>query len=220
MSSNIAVITGASGGIGHATALKLSNRFKVIGLSRRIVEGIDSLSVDVSDPVQIERAFRIIAEKYGVPKVLINCAGTVEPRGLLEIPFEEWQETISVNLTGIFLCTQQFAKYARSHGGKIINVSSTAGTRPQPGWSAYAASKAGVINFSLTMSEELKPYNIKVYCLAPGRCATKLRRKLAPDEDQSLIMQPGEVAELIFHLSTSDNLLDGQVLTVRRSVHG
>ena len=218
--SAIAIVTGASRGIGYATALKLSKRFKVIGLSRNLVEGIDSFPVDISDPIQVEQTFRAITKKHGIPKVLINCAGMVEPKGLLEIPFKEWQETISVNLTGTFLCTQQFAKYAKNSGGKIINISSTAGTRSQPGWSAYAASKAGVINLSLTMSGELKPYNIKVYCLAPGRCATKLREKLAPDEDQSLIMQPEEVAKFIFYLATSDNLLDGQVLTVRRDIHG
>lgn len=211
----IAVITGGSKGIGYAIAQRLKNDFKVINLSRTIIKDIETIQTDVTSYEQIEQAFSQIVNKYGIPYLLINCAGYVEPKGLLEISPEEWYQTVNVNFGGTFFCTQEFVKYAKNTGGKIINIASTAGARPQPGWSVYAASKAAVINFSLTMSEELKPYNVLVYCVSPGRCATELRKKLAPDEDQTTIMQPEEVAEFVYYLSLYGELIDGQNIRVR-----
>ena len=214
---SIAVITGASRGIGLATARRLSAEFDVVSLSRTEATGITTYRTDITQPGEVAEAFGKIAEQHGTPEVLVNNAGFVEPKGLLEMSLEDWATTVAVNLTGAFICTQQFVRHARRHGrgGKIVNIASTAGTRPQPGWSAYAAAKAGVINFSLSMAEELRPYGIRVYCVAPGRCATDLRRRLAPDEDQSTIMQPAEVAEFIHHLIIDGRLVDGQTILVR-----
>lgn len=213
---SVAVITGASRGIGHAIAVRLSCKHDVLSLSRSQAAGIRTILTDVRDPDQVRAAFDNIVETEGIPDVLINCAGYVEPQGLFETTLKEWRRTIDTNLTGTFLCTQQFARHAKSRGGKVINIASTAGMRAQPGWLAYAASKAAVINFSLSVAEELRPYGIRVYCLAPGRCATELRRKLAPDEDPSTIMQPGEVAAFVQYLVDDGALLDQQVLIVRR----
>jgi 3-oxoacyl-[acyl-carrier protein] reductase len=125
--------------------------------------------------------------------------------------------TLAVNLTAAFVCIQEFFRRIKGRPGRIINVASTAGTRAQPGWAAYAAAKAGLINLSLTLGEELEPYGIGVWCIAPGRCATELRRKLAPDEDQNLIMRPEEVASFIeVLLSGVGHLVDRQVIVVRR----
>jgi len=86
----------------------------------------------------------------------------------------------------------------------------------RPGWSAYAASKAGLINFSETMAEELREYNIKVFTIAPGRTATDLRRRLAPSEDPKTIMQPDKIANIInFMLSEESDVIEGQVVQVR-----
>ena len=215
MKKEIVIITGASRGIGYAIAKKLNDEFLVINLSRTPTSNFVSIQVDVTEPKQLFEAFQFITENYGIPSVLINNAGYVDPKELLEITYDQWMRTLNTNLTGTFLCTQQFVSYNKS-GGKIINIASTAGTRSQPGWSAYAASKAGIINFSLTMSAELKPLNIKVYCVTPGRCATDLRRKLAPEEDQSKIMQPQEVADFVYYLIKEDQLLDGQSIIVKR----
>jgi len=89
--------------------------------------------------------------------------------------------------------------------------------RAQPGWSAYAASKAGLINFALTMAEELKSRQIKVYCLSPGRCATPLRRILAPNENPDSIMQPSEVADFVKYLLRRDKVLDNQIIVIKRT---
>lgn len=212
----LAIITGASRGIGYAIGKKLSENYQVINLSRTPIDEFISYKVDIRNPSEVEAVFKTIVKKYGTPSILVNNAGYVDPKGILAISYEEWLKTININLTGVFLCTKEFVKYTKKTGGKIINIASTAGTRAQPGWSAYAAAKAGVINFSLTMAEELKNYYIKVYCLAPGRCATDLRRKLAPDEDQSKIMQPEDVAELVDYLVSKDKFIDGQTIVVKQ----
>ena len=104
----------------------------------------------------------------------------------------------------------------KKNGGKVVNIASTAGLSARPGWSAYAASKAGVVNFSLTMAEELRVYGIKVFCICPGRTATDLRRKLAPNEDPTTIMQPDAVVNAVkYCLCDEADVLEGQPILVR-----
>ena len=105
---------------------------------------------------------------------------------------------------------------SKSSAPSIVNIGSTAGISARPGWSAYAASKAAMVNFSNTMAEELKPYGIRVHCLAPGRTATELRKVLAPDEDQSTIMQPDAVARVTrFLIGPDADVISGQTIQVR-----
>ena len=107
----------------------------------------------------------------------------------------------------------------KKNGGKILNVASTAGMTPRPGWLSYSSSKASVISMSQTLTDELSEYGIKVYCVSPGRCATKLRKRLAPNEDPRTIMQPIEVAEVICDLiSDEECCLDGQNIIIRKQI--
>ncbi len=215
---DIAVITGAGGGIGRAVAKALAKNYDVVGLSRKPFDDmnfIDNISCDVTDKEQVSEAFGYIIRSYNEPKILINCAGYVNPKPIIETTPEEWEEQIQTNLTGAFLCTKAFLKY-NLFKGKIINIASTAGTRPSPNHASYGAAKAGLINFSQSLSEELFSYGIKVYCLVPGRCATDLRRKLAPDEDMTKIMQPEEVADFVATLVDNDYPVDGNPIVVRR----
>lgn len=214
----LALIIGGSSGIGQKCAEKLSEEFKVVNMSRSKAKGIDSISADVTDFNTIDTAFEILKRKYGVPEIMIYCAGFVEPNEILELSNEAWEKTIKTNLTGAFYCTKKFIEVNKGLGGKIIYTSSTAGMRAQPNWCAYASSKAGLINFSLTMAEELKKYNIKVYCIAPGRCATPLRKILAPDEDPGTIMQPEDVAQFVEYLIKNDELIDSQVIVLKKPV--
>lgn len=114
---------------------------------------------------------------------------------------------------------RECTKYMRLNGGKILNIASTAGMTPRPGWLSYASSKASVIAMSQTLTVELAEYGIKVYCVSPGRCATKLRTRLAPDEDPTTIMQPEEVAEVICNfMNPKECCLDGQNIVIRKQV--
>ncbi|MET3548131.1 3-oxoacyl-[acyl-carrier protein] reductase [Paenibacillus favisporus] len=229
------LITGASRGIGRAIAIELSYKrgeiSKFILVARDIMElentkrlmslspNIETFVMDQADLKQVEEQLGIILENNTID-ILINCAGFVEPSSLLETTVENWESTFTVNVGSVFLITREIVKKMKSYGGKIINISSTAGLGARPGWSAYSASKAAIINFSLTLSEELKEYGIKVYCISPGRCATDLRKKLAPDEDPASIMQPEEIAYVVNNLiSKSGNSLDGQNIVVRQQIN-
>ena len=98
----------------------------------------------------------------------------------------------------------------------VLNVASTAGITGRAGWLTYSSSKAAVIAMSTVMKEELAIYGTRVACISPGRCATALRKQLAPDEDPSTIMQPEDVADVVAMLaSESGRLVDSQNLVVR-----
>ena len=118
-----------------------------------------------------------------------------------------------------FLLIRECVKYMRDNAeaSKILNVASTAGITPRPGWLSYASSKSSLVSMSQTLADELAEYNIKVYCVSPGRCATALRAKLAPGEDPTTVMQPNEVGEIICDLvAPGEFCLDGQNIIIRK----
>jgi len=160
-----------------------------------------------------------IYEKTGRIDCLLNIAGYTNPQPLLTTTDDNMERTYRVNVFAPLALIRECVKYMKQTEVecKILNVASTAGITPRPGWLSYASSKAAVVSMSQTLSEELAEYGIKVYCVSPGRCATALRRKLAPDEDQSRIMQPEEVGRIIRDLiSDSEHCLDGQNIVIRK----
>ena len=208
-----AIIIGGSSGIGKAIINNLKDDYSTINMSRHNYDEF----IDVTNYNVVKNTFDNIFTYNIDADILIYCAGFVKPQGIFELTPEMWNQTINTNLNGAYYCTQQFIKRNIGSNKKIIYIASTAGTRPQVGWSAYAASKAALINFALTMHEELKAFNVQVYCIAPGRCATPLRQILAPTEDQTQIMQPNEVADFVrYILDDKSNVLCGQVITVKK----
>lgn len=229
------VITGIGSGIGREVAIELSKRkyYDSYALLGRNVEAIsDTIQMmkanGVSDIVfypinlaEVEALPNIIqqiAEKYEIV-ALYNIAGYTDPQPLLTTTLESFELTYRVNVYAPFVLMRECTKYMRGIGGKILNVASTAGMTPRPGWLSYASSKASVIAMSQTLTAELSEYGIKIYCVSPGRCATKLRTRLAPDEDPTTIMQPEEVATVICDLMNPDECcLDGQNITIRKQI--
>ncbi len=223
----VILVTGASQGIGETMVRLFSARGGKMVLAARNADRLAGVAAelpgeslvcptDVRREDEVRRLMRRTMTRFGRIDVLINNAGYVEPAGLLDMSLEQWRLMIDTNLTGTFLCTREAVKYMKKEGGRIINIASTAGLSARPGWSGYAAAKAGVINFSQTMAEELRVYNILVFCICPGRTATNLRRRLAPNEDPTSIMQPQAVVETIAYcLSPEAGVLEGQVLQVR-----
>jgi 3-oxoacyl-[acyl-carrier protein] reductase len=119
----------------------------------------------------------------------------------------------------MLILTREVARYMQGRPTKIVNIASTAGITARPGWVAYASSKAAVVSLSQTLAEELAGSGIKIYTISPGRTATELRRKLAPEEDPSTIMQPDAVADVIAMLVSEDErTLDGQNIIVRQQI--
>jgi len=227
MEQKVIVITGASSGIGFCTAQKAQkNGHIVVWASRKIEDDktvtkyINSISIaknlDVSSEESVINFFNYLKKKLGRLDYLVNCAGYVEPESMLATSLLNWERTLKVNLTGTFLCCKYATLIMKKTGGKIINIASTAGLTPRPGWSAYAAAKSGVINFSSAIAEELASYNIKIFVICPGRTATPLRKILAPNEDPVTIMQPQTVANTILFCLTEDaNPMEGQPIIVR-----
>ena len=229
-----AVITGASRGIGRSIALELAPSASVLSLVARGVEALEQVKAEVAEvhPNVVVRCYAFdaadrsgahqlasdILHKDGHLDVLVNCAGAaLQPRPLQEVDLENWDQIIHSNLTSTVNMTKSLFPHLQASGNaRIVNIASTAGLTPRPGWSAYAAAKAAVVNFSATIAEELRPYNISVFCVAPGRTATALRSLLAPDEDPSTIMQPEAVARIVsFLISDAGRYLSGQTLVVK-----
>ena len=228
------IITGASAGIGRAAAIEISKLKEfdnIVLISRRedlLLEtktmmdnscNVDIVAFDVSNTHEIPNIVANVYNKYNSIDCLLNIAGYTDPKFLFETTDENLYKTFSVNVFAPYILCRECAKYMKSNRetSKIINIASTAGSTPRPGWSVYAMSKAAIIEMSLTLTEELSGYKIKVYCLSPGRCATELRKKLAPEEDQSKIMQPETVGKEIARMaSASEICLDGQNIVIRK----
>lgn len=228
------VLTGASSGIGKAVAYKLveNKQFEHLALLGRnenlysLKEEIQNETVSVSvweidftKPEDVTEVVDNVVRHTGSVDCLLNIAGYTDPQSLLATSLDNMEKTYRVNVFSPFMLMRECVKYMKIRGGKILNVASTAGMTPRPGWLSYSSSKASVISMSQTLTDELAEYGIKVYCVSPGRCATKLRKRLAPNEDPKTIMQPEEVAEVICNLiSNSENCLDGQNIVIRKQL--
>lgn len=228
------IITGASRGIGRATAIELSTREDITNfiLIARTESGLEETKMlmnqsknieiyarDLTDYGEIQNLVQKIGNNYNRIDMLVNVAGYANPQPLLETEMSEMELAFNINVTSLVNLTKEVVKFMKNTGGQILNVASTAGSTPRPGWLAYAASKSALISVSQTLSEELADYDILVYCISPGRCATELRKILAPDEDPSTIMQPEHVGKVINNLMSEGGIcLDGQDIIVRKQV--
>jgi len=227
------IITGASQGIGRATAIRMSREPDVTGLAliARSASGLDgtieamgptgcrveAFPYDLGDLEGIPALVDRIVERFGGIDLLCNIAGYAEPRALLDTTNDNLVRTYTVNVFAVMVLTREVVRTIHGRAAKIVNIASTAGITSRPGWLAYASSKAAVVSLSTTMADELAGTGIKVYTISPGRTATELRRTLAPEEDMSSIMQPDQVADVIASLlSDSENVLDGQNIIVRK----
>jgi 3-oxoacyl-[acyl-carrier protein] reductase len=227
--SYVAVITGGSGGIGRATAIKFaSNGFKVIITYRsrhkeaeRTVR--DSLKagapeayaiyLDVTDPASIEAFAREVEKIASKVNVLVNNAGVLQVGGIRETTLEEWERTIKVNLTGPFLVTKSLISLMmKAEWASIVNVSSIAGeTGNVVAGVAYSASKAGLIGFTKRLAVELAPAGIRVNAVAPSFVETDMVRQFidTPEKRErtrslhplGIILKPEDVAEAIYFLA-------------------
>ena len=226
------MVTGASQGIGRAAAIRMSREpdVSVVVLVARNADGlagtaaaidaadvvVDPIAYDLMDLEGIPDLVRGIAERHGGIDVLLNIAGYADPQSLLDTSTDNIVTTYTINVFAMLVLIREATRYMVDRPAKILNVASTAGITSRPGWLAYASSKAAVVSLSATLADELAGSGIKVYSISPGRTATDLRRKLAPEEDLTKIMQPSHVADVIAQLlSDAESTLDGQNIVVR-----
>lgn len=238
LSGQVALITGASRGIGRATALALAGQgAKVVvnyASSQAAAEAVVSeitaaggeaiaLAGDVGKSDQVENLVNQVMEKWGRIDVLVNNAGITRDTLLLRMKLEEWQEVIDLNLTGIFLCTKAVSKIMlKQKKGRIINLTSVAGLMGNPGQANYSAAKAGVVGFTKTVAKELSSRGITVNAVAPGFIATDMTKDLKNIEEILKAIplarygEPEEVAGAIRFLAADPAAayITGQVLNV------
>ncbi|NDJ18477.1 3-oxoacyl-[acyl-carrier-protein] reductase [Myxacorys almedinensis] len=237
LQGKVAIVTGASRGIGRATAIALAtegaqvvvNYASSSSAAETVVEDITALggdaiaiAADVSNADQVEALIASTLEKWGRIDVLVNNAGITRDTLLLRMKLEEWQAVIDLNLTGVFLCTKAVSKIMlKQRSGRIINITSVAGQMGNAGQANYSAAKAGVIGFTRTMARELASRGITVNAVAPGFISTDMTADLKSDGILNLIPlqrygQPEEVAGLIQFLAAAPaaGYITGQVMNV------
>jgi NAD(P)-dependent dehydrogenase (short-subunit alcohol dehydrogenase family) len=231
----VAVVTGGGAGIGRGIAAGLAAFGARVAIWEREPERcaaaaaeVDGLScvTDVRDEDQVDAALRLTTDELGVPTVLVNNAGGVFVAPFLEATPKGWDVLIRSNLTHVLLCTQRVARamVAAGRPGSVVNITSIEGTRAAPGYAAYAAAKAGVVNFTKTAALELAPHGIRVNCLAPDVTMTEGLRAVAPPgfEDGVASMIPmgraGHVDEMagaaVFLASDLSSYVTGQTIHV------
>ncbi len=233
----VAIVTGASRGIGRATALALAseganvvvNYASSSGAAEEVVKAITdaggsaiALQADVSKLEQVDALVNNTVEKFGRVDVLVNNAGISRDALLLRMKPEDWQAVIDLNLTGVFLCTRAVSKIMlKQRSGRIVNITSVAGQMGNPGQANYSAAKAGVIGFSKTVAKELASRGITVNAVAPGFIATDMTSNLKSEEILKYIPlarygEPEEVAGMVRFLAADPAAayITGQVFNV------
>ncbi len=233
----VAIVTGASRGIGRAIAQELAtlganvvvNYASSSDAAQEVVDTITkaggsaiALQADVSKVDQVEALLKNVMQKYNRVDILVNNAGITRDTLLLRMKLEDWQAVIDLNLTGVFLCTRAVSKVMlKQRSGRIINITSVAGLMGNPGQANYSAAKAGVIGFSKTVAKELASRGITVNAVAPGFIATDMTSNINAEEILKYIPlsrygQPDEVAGMVRFLAADPaaTYITGQVFNV------
>jgi 3-oxoacyl-[acyl-carrier protein] reductase len=240
LEGKVALVTGASRGIGRAIAEALAaqgahvvvNYHRSADAAAEVVRTIEerggtavAFQADVSDFAAAQGLVGSVLESFGQLDILVNNAGTTQDTLLLTMKEEQWDHVINTNLKSVFNCCKAAARpmVRRKQGGRIINISSVSGIVGQAGQANYAASKAGIIGFTKSLAKELGSRNITVNAVAPGFVLTDLTAAL-PDElvQQTLTYIPlgrwGEVIEIarvvVFLASDDASYITGQVIAV------
>ncbi|MGM0688392.1 MAG: 3-oxoacyl-[acyl-carrier-protein] reductase [Bacillota bacterium] len=239
LTGKAAIVTGASRGIGRATAISLarSGASVVINYSRNqaaaeaVKKSIEDFGgkaainqADVSDYIQCESLVKSSIDQFGRIDILINNAGITRDNLLARMKSEEWQQVIDTNLTGVYNCCRAIVKplLKQKSGGRIINIASVAGIHGNSGQANYAAAKGGVIAFTRTLAKELGSRNITVNAVAPGFIETEMTEAISDQVKEQVLSrialsrfgQPEDVAEVILFLASSAGYVTGQVIAV------
>ena len=237
LKEQVAIVTGASRGIGKATALALASQgAKVVVNYARSSDAAEAvakeittaggeaiaLQADVANGEQVDNLIKTTLDKYGRIDVLVNNAGITQDTLLLRMKPEQWQAVIDLNLTGVFLCTKAASKpMLKQRSGRIINIASVAGQMGNPGQANYSAAKAGVIGFTKTVAKELASRGVTVNAVAPGFIATDMTEDLKTNKIIEFIPlnrygTPEEVAGMVRFLAADPAAayITGQVFNV------
>ena len=208
----VAIVTGAGRGIGKAIAEAFAEEGASVVCSARSVDEIDAVAeaigglaipCDVADEAAIRNLIDATVDAYGPIDILVNNAGAVARLPVHELPAEDWDHVINVNLRGLFLCTKYALLSMLDQGsGCIINISSGAGVVGPRNRSAYAASKHGVMGFTKTLVAEYLYQGIRSHVILPDATVSRMRSEGFPNEDPDSLIQAEDIADAAVFLAT------------------
>ena len=239
MENKVALVTGASRGIGREIALGLSKKGVNVAITynsnaskaEEVVEelkknGVKAIAIkgDSSVEEDVLSIVKTVEEELGTIDILVNNAGITRDNLLIKMKSEDWDQVINVNLKGVYLCTKAVARgMMKKRYGKIINIASIVGTNGNAGQGNYAASKAGVIGFTKSMAKEFASRGIRVNAIAPGFIQTDMTDVLKEEIKEELIKSiplkslgtPKDISNLVnFLASQESDYITGQVIKI------
>lgn len=232
METPVAIISGAGGGIGRATAIRLARSGYQLALLGRTHNSLaqtvnlcgDGLIrvVDVAAADQVRQAIETIVERLGRIDVLVHCAGIAPVLSIAQMTPAQWREVIETNLSAAFyLCRAAWPTFERQKSGVVINVSSFAARDPFPGFAAYGAAKAGLNLFGLSAAREGQPIGVRVHTIAPAAVETPMFRKILSPEQYPTekALSPEDVAQIIEACATGAmKYTSGEVIYIRKEL--
>jgi len=243
LENKVALVTGATRGIGQAIALQLGQHgATVVGTAttQNGAESIDrylkeagikgmGIALNVNDAAQVNDVIKKIKETLGEIAILVNNAGITRDNLLVRMKDDEWDEILETNLKSIFRLSRAVLRaMMKARSGRIINISSVVGTIGNVGQTNYAAAKAGIFGFSKSLAREVGSRNITVNCIAPGFIDTDMTRALTEEQQQNLIQhvplgrlgRPEEIAAaVVFFASPAAGYITGTTLHVNGGMY-
>ena len=238
MDERVALVTGASRGIGRAIALQLAKDGLVVIGTATTDQGAEKISqaiseaggkgegkvLNVTDADQMHALIQAIGKEYGAPTVLVNNAGITRDNLLMRMKDEEWEAVINTNLSSVFrLCKACLRGMMKSRWGRIVNIGSVVGATGNAGQANYAAAKAGLVGFTKSLAKEVGSRNITANTVAPGFIDTDMTRELPEEQRQALLQsiplgRLGDVQEIAdvvsFLCSDKAGYITGETLHV------
>lgn len=243
LENNVALVTGASRGIGQAIAIKLGKQgAKVVGtattdkgaeaiqsvFAEQGVEGI-GLNLNVTDDASIDAVMSTIKEQFGTPTILVNNAGITRDNLLMRMKTEEWDAVLNTNLSSVFRLSKACLRgMMKARHGRIVNIASVVGSTGNPGQANYCAAKAGMIGFTKSLAREVGSRGITVNAVAPGFIDTDMTRELPEAQRETLIQQvplgslgkAEDIANAVCFLASGQaNYITGETLHVNGGMH-
>ena len=239
LQGQVALVTGASRGIGREIALELARQGANVAvnyagneaMANEVVAEIEAMGqkaiairCNVANADEVALMVKATIEQFGSIDILVNNAGVTRDNLLMRMKEEEWDTVLDTNLKGVFLCTKAVTRsMMKQRKGRIINVASVVGVVGNAGQANYVAAKAGVIGLTKTTAKELAPRGINVNAIAPGFISTDMTEKLPDEAKNSLLAQiplsrfgePGDIAKVAVFLASEDSAyMTGQTLCV------
>jgi NAD(P)-dependent dehydrogenase (short-subunit alcohol dehydrogenase family) len=232
LAGKVAIVTGASRGIGRAISVALAQEAATVVLAARSIQKLQETAdkvteaggkaeivvTELTEEESIKNLVKVTSEKFSRLDILVNNAGVTHSAKLEETATEDWERCMQVNARAPFiLCREALGLLKKSQAGYIINIASVVGVKGYPLQSAYTSSKHALRGMTISLAEELKGSNIRVHLLCPGGVDTELVQKVRPDIKRDELMQPEEIAELILYLVTHKGNAVIDELHIRRA---